>query len=62
MTANRGPSSVAGDGPGSGVYPTSPLGERVEGILREVRHPADPPHGRHNSESEFATLKDLLEA
>lgn len=32
MTRLDGPSSVAGTRPGSGVYPTSPLGEREAGI------------------------------
>ena len=32
MTRLTGPSAVAGDRPGAGVYPTSPLGESIEGI------------------------------
>ncbi len=32
MARLKGPSSVAGDRPGSRMYPTSPLGERVEGL------------------------------
>jgi len=32
MARLKGPSSVSGDRPGSGVYPTSPLGDREEGI------------------------------
>ena len=32
MTKLSGPSSVAGDRPGSNMYPVSPLGEQVEGV------------------------------
>jgi len=32
MTSLRGPSSVAGDRPGSSIYPTSSLGEQIDGI------------------------------
>jgi L-asparaginase II len=32
MARLKGPSSVAGERPGSGIFPTSPLGEQVEGI------------------------------
>ena len=32
MTRLKGPASVSGGRPGSGIYPESPIGERTEGI------------------------------
>ena len=32
MASIQGPSAVAGQRPGAAIYPTSPLGETVEGI------------------------------
>ncbi len=32
MTRLKGPASVSGERPGSGIYPESPIGERTEGI------------------------------